>query len=544
MVERWYRNGVIYSLDISTFQDSDGDGVGDLAGLMSRLDYLSRLGVDIVWLSPFHPSPRRDGGYDITDHYGVDPRFGTLGDFAELLNHADERGIRIMMDLVLNHTSVDHPWFQSACRDPSSPYRDWYVWSDTEPADRWIGAVFPGADDEIWSLDDVSGRWYRHRFYRCEPDLNTDNPEVREEIRKILSFWLRLGVAGFRVDAVPFVIESRAAGRQDFALLRKMRETVSWQRRDAVLLAEANVDSEVLLEYFGEADGESSRMAMVLAFRLNQALMLALARQDPEPIVRALADLPDLPSQAQWATFLRNHDEVDLSNLEPDERADVFSEFGPEPDMQLYHRGIRRRLVSMLGGDRRRLELAYSLLLTMPGTPVIRYGDEIGMGDDLTRPEREAVRTPMQWTDTANAGFSRARSERLIVPVIDDGPYRYQDVNVLNQRRDPVSLLTWFERMLHTRMECEEIGVGEHEVLEVDAPGVLVHRATSARGTMLFAHNLSGTERHVALPRPLDERHRPLSVAADGEYPDTERNRLRVNGYGYRWLRLNHTPWD
>ena len=298
MVERWYRNGVIYSLDISTFQDSDDDGVGDLAGLMSRLDYLSRLGVDIVWLNPLHPSPRRDGGYDITDYYGVHPQFGTLGDVAELLNHADERGIRIMIDLVLNHTSIDHPWFQSACNDPASRYRDWYVWADDEPKDRWVGAVFPGVEDATWSLDSQSGRWYRHSFYRYQPDLNTDNPEVREEIRKVLSFWLRLGVAGFRVDAAPFMIEtrdSRQRDRYDYSLLRKMRETVSWQRRDAVLLAEANVDSEQLLEYFGKADGEASRMMMMFAFRLNQALMLALAREDPEPIRQVLEDLPDPP---------------------------------------------------------------------------------------------------------------------------------------------------------------------------------------------------------------------------------------------------------
>jgi maltose alpha-D-glucosyltransferase/alpha-amylase len=548
MVERWYRNGVIYSLDISTFQDSNDDGVGDLAGLISRLDYLSRLGVDIVWLNPLHPSPRRDGGYDITDYYGVHPRFGTLGDVAELLNHADERGIRIMIDLVLNHTSIDHPWFQSARSDPNSRYRDWYVWADDEPKDRWVGAVFPGAEDATWSLDSQSGRWYRHRFYGHEPDLNTGNLEVREEIRKVLSFWLRLGVAGFRVDAAPFMIESRndmQRGHYDYSLLRRMRETASWQRRDAVLLAEANVGTEELLEYFGKADGEASRMMMMFAFRLNQALMLALAREDPEPIERVLADLPDLPSQAQWVTFLRNHDEVDLSSLESEEREDVFRAFGREPEMRIYRRGIRRRMASMLGGDRRRLELAYSLLLTMPGTPVIRYGDEIGMGDDLSLPERESVRTPMQWTDTPNAGFSRAEPAQLIAPVISDGPYSYREVNVLAQRRDALSLLTWFERMLHTRRECEEIGVGEHQVADVGIVGVLVHRATGARGTMLFVHNLRRHHRRIRLEPQTDKDHGPLNVAADGEYEqDIDLLSLEINGYGYRWLRLNHTPWD
>jgi maltose alpha-D-glucosyltransferase/alpha-amylase len=548
MAHRWYRNGIVYSLDICMFQDSDGDGVGDLAGLMSRLDYLSRLGVDVVWLNPFHPSPREDSGYDVTNHYDVDPRYGTLGDFAELLDQADERGIRIMLDLVLNHTSRRHPWFRSACSDPRSPYRDWYVWSDEEPDDLWTGAVFPGVQDQTWSYSSEAGRWYRHRFYHFQPDLNTDNPRVRDEFRKILVFWLRLGVAGFRVDAAPFLIESRAGGtpnRYDYTLLRRMRETVSWQRRDAVLLVEANVPDEQIREYFGEADDEASRAMMMFAFRLNQALMLALARQNAEPVRRTLAELPELPRQAQWATFLRNHDEVDLANLSAEERADVFREFGPEPEMQIYHRGIRRRLVTMLGGDRRRLELAYSLLFSLPGTPVIRYGDEIGMGDDLSLPERNAVRTAMQWTDTANGGFSSAEPGQLVTPVISDGRYSYKEVNVLAQRRDPLSLLTWFERMLHTRRECMEIGVGHHEVLDVDVPDVLVHQATSDRGTMLFVHNLGRQDRKVTVRLTGERHHRPLNVAADGEYDDNvDLLSLAVNGFGYRWIRLNHTPWD
>ncbi|KOX24003.1 trehalose synthase [Saccharothrix sp. NRRL B-16348] len=546
MVERWYRNGIIYSADVSTFQDSDGDGVGDLPGLASRLNYLSRLGVDTVWLNPLHPSPRRDGGYDVVDHYGVDPRFGTLGDFADLLHQADERGIRIMIDLVLNHTSDRHPWFRSACADRDSPYRDWYVWSDAEPADRWDGAVFPGSEDATWTYQEEAGRWYRHRFYSWEPDLNTDHPAVRDEFCKIMGFWLRLGVAGFRVDATPFVIESRSAPPEpDYELLGGMHRVVSWRSRDAVLLAEANVETERLLDYFGDADGEASRMMMLFAFRLNQAMMLALARHDATPIRDVLATLPSLPKEGQWATFLRNHDEVDLSALTPEEREDVFREFGPEPDMRVYERGIRRRMASMLCGDRRRIELAYSLLLSMPGTPVIRYGDEIGMGEDLALPERDSVRTPMQWTDTRNAGFSTAPPERLIAPVIADGPYRHQLVNVLDQRRDPDSLLTWFERILHTRRECEEIGVGDHEVVDVGERDVLAHIARGEHGVVLFVHNFGERDLRLQVPPLPGEAHRPLSVAADGEYPeDIDLLSLEVRGRGYRWLRLNHTPWD
>jgi maltose alpha-D-glucosyltransferase/alpha-amylase len=546
MVERWYRNGLIYSLDVCLFQDSNGDGTGDIPGLVSRLDYLSRLGVTAIWVSPFHPSPRRDGGYDITDYYGVDQRLGSLGDFAELLAEADERGLRVMIDLVFNHTSDQHPWFRSARADPDSPYRDWYVWSTDEPADRWGGPVFPGAEKGIWTWDEQAEAWYRHRFYRFQPDLNTDHPAVRAELHKIMAFWLRLGVAGFRIDAAPMLIESRSRRRRDYALLHDIRETVSWQRQDAVLLAEANVDRDELIEYFGAADGRASRAMMVFAFRLNQSMMLALARQDARPIATALADLPDLPGHGQWATFLRNHDEVDLSGLADDERRDVFAAFGPEPEMQAYGRGIRRRLACMLGGDRRRLELAYSLQLSMPGTPVIRYGDEIGMGEDLSLREREAIRTPMQWTDTANAGFSRAAAEQLIAPVISDGPSGHKHVNVLSQRRDPNSLLTWFERMLHTRRECEEIGVGEHKVIDTGVPHVLVHTAHGPHGAILFAHNLSPEPCNVSIPPLPGERHRPLTLASDMGYDDDDVDLLSLDltGYGYRWLRLNHTPWD
>jgi maltose alpha-D-glucosyltransferase/alpha-amylase len=435
MVERWYQNGAIYPVDVGLFQDANGDGVGDFAGMASRLDYLSRLGVTTIWLNPIHPSPRRDGGYDVTDHYGVHPRFGSFGDFCTFLSGAGERGIRVMLDFVANHTSDQHPWFQSARRDRDSPFRDWYVWSESEPPDRFEGAVFPGVEDETWTYDELAGAWYRHRFYHFEPDLNTENPLVRAEIRRIAEAWLRVGTAGFRVDAAPFLIESKRPGSvgkkpPDYGFYRESRESVSWHRGDVALLAEANVSNEEVLEYFGYADGSASRFHMIFAFRLNQAIMLALARQDARPVVATIRGLPRLPRHAQWATFLRNHDEVDLGRLTPEERADVFAAFGPEPGMQLYHRGIRRRLAPMLNGNRRRIEMAYSLQLTMPGTPVIRYGDEIGMGENLDLPERTAIRTPMQWDDTLNAGFSRADPADLPIPVISAGPYGYQQVNV------------------------------------------------------------------------------------------------------------------
>jgi maltose alpha-D-glucosyltransferase/alpha-amylase len=533
---------VIYSLDVGLFQDANADGIGDLQGLIGRLDYLAWLGVTTIWLNPIHPSPRRDGGYDIVDYLGVHPQFGSLGDFASLLHEAGERGIRVMLDLVVNHTSDAHPWFQAARSDPRSPFRDWYVWSETEPPDRFEGMVFPGVEDEKWTYDEKAGAWYRHRFYRFEPDLNTDNPEVREEIQKIGLFWLTLGVSGFRIDAAPFLVESRTSPTRhaEYGFLHELRESLSWHRGDAVMLAEANVSDDELTEYFGHADGAATRVLMVFAFRLNQAIVLALAREDARPVAATLLELPDLPRHGQWATFLRNHDEVDLGRLTDEERQEVFAVFAPDPDMLAYGRGIRRRLAPMLGGNRQRLELAYSLQLSMPGTPVIRYGEEIGMGENLDLPEREAIRTPMQWDDTPGAGFSRADGGRLVAPLIDDGPYAYQRVNVTDQRRDPTSLLTWFERTLHALRECEEIGSGDHEVIDAGPAHVLVHRATGQNGSTLFVHNLADRPCRLKLGSQRDPEQQPLNFFYDSDYGhDVDLDAVDVAGYGYRWIRLS-----
>jgi maltose alpha-D-glucosyltransferase/alpha-amylase len=541
---RWYRTGAIYSADVGLFQDSNDDGVGDFHGLLARLDYLARLGVTTIWLHPIHPSPRQDGGYDITDHYGVHPRLGSPGDFEMLVHEAGERGIRVMLDLVVNHTSDQHPWFRSARTNPNSPFRDWYVWSETEPPDRFEGMVFPGVEDETWTWDEAAHAWYRHRFYRFEPDLNTDNPAVREEIQKIAIFWLGLGVSGFRVDAAPFLIEpkTRRSGGPDFGFLRDLREALSWKRGDSVMLAEANVSDDELREYFGQADGTATRVLMVFAFRLNQSLVLSLARKDRRPIAATLRELPDLPRHGQWATFLRNHDEIDLGRLTEEERQEVFREFAPDPDMQLYGRGIRRRLAPMLGGDRRRIELAYSLQLSMPGTPVIRYGEEIGMGDRLDRPEREAIRTPMQWDGTHGAGFSRADPGNFVAPLVENGPYSYKHVNVTDERLAPNSLLTWFERILHARRECEEIGTGDHEILDVGPDHVLAHRATGRTGSTLFLHNLADQPCRLKLQAEHDPEQPPLNFVADSDYGNNVNlDDVQVAGYGYRWIRLRRT---
>jgi maltose alpha-D-glucosyltransferase/alpha-amylase len=548
MSDRWYEKAVIYCADIDTFADANGDGVGDIRGMIGRLDYLARLGITCLWLNPIHPSPDRDDGYDVSDFYNVDPRFGTLGDFTELVHQARDRGIRVIIDLVVNHTSDQHPWFRSARSSPDSPYRDWYVWSETEPADRNQGMVFPGEQAETWTYDRTAKLWYYHRFYEFQPDLNISNPEVREEIKKICAFWLQLGVSGFRMDAVPFIVEQTEPGNpnspKDMAFLSELRQHVQWRQGDAVLLAEANVEPEQLKDFFGDGGGSANRIHMLFDFMLNGRLMLALARGNPEVIIDALRDTPQLPVGGQWATFLRNHDEVDLSRLTAEQRNEVFTQFGPDENMQLYGRGIRRRLAPMLGGDRRRIELAYALQFSLRGTPVLRYGEELGMGDDLRLEGRNAIRTPMQWSLAPNGGFSTAQPDQLVRPVITGGEYGYEKVNATLQRHDSKSLLSWFERMIRTLREAPEVGSGSCTHVDVPAPtGLLVHRADDTTGTMVFLHNLSAEDGVVDLGSLYPEAEFPNDVLADQEYPEPGKlDKLAVAGYGYRWIRLCRKP--
>jgi len=542
---RWYQQAVIYCIDVRSFQDSDGDGCGDLRGLISRLDYLARLGVTCLWLNPVHPSPLRDDGYDVADYYGVDPALGSLGDFAELCRRAGERGLRILLDLVVNHTSDQHPWFSSARQDPSSPFRDWYVWSEAEPPDRRQGVVFPGEQDATWNYDEEAGAWYFHRFYDFQPDLNWDNPGVRAEIAKVMAFWLQLGVSGFRIDAAPFVIEQTRPGvdpgPKDFAILDSWRQDTQWQRGDSVLLCEANVAAGDVGAYVGSRpDGPSDRAQMMFDFLINPKAWLALARQDAEPLIDGLTTAVRLPAGGQWATFLRNHDELDLSRLTDEQRGDVFSQFAPRSEMRLYGRGIRRRLASMLQGDRRRIELAYALQFSLPGTPVLRYGEEIGMGENLALADRDAIRTPMQWDDGRNAGFSTARAAELIRPVTMRGRYGAKQVNVRAQNRDPNSLLRWFENLVHTLRTAPEIGLGSCSVVDVALPRpVLAHRFDAPTGSVLLLHNLADVEVTVDIG-PLDGVDQPYDLLVDGPYdaPPGSLRGLRLHGWGYRWIRL------
>jgi maltose alpha-D-glucosyltransferase/alpha-amylase len=537
--DRWYKNAVIYCCALEAFLDANGDGVGDFEGMARRLDYLQGLGVTAVWLMPFQPSPRRDHGYDITDYYGVDPRYGSLGDFVAFTHGAQARGIRVIMDLVVNHTSDQHPWFRSAREGPDSPFHDWYVWADQKPPDAEKGIVFPGVQKTTWSRDERAGKYYFHRFYEFQPDLNLANPAVIQELLKIIGFWVQLGVAGFRIDAAPFVISildpKTGKERPDYDLLRGFREFVQWRSGNAILLAEANVKPSENMRYFGE-DGD--RMQMMFNFHLNQHLFLALATGEAKSLADAVAATTDLPAMSQWALHLRNHDELDLGRLTDAERGQVFAAFGPEPEMQLYDRGIRRRLAPMFDGDRRRIELANSLLFTLPGTPVLRYGDEIGMGDDLSLPERECTRTPMQWSDLDHGGFTQA--ERPTKPPISAGVYGYQHVNVAAQRRDPKSLLNWFERIIRMRKEVPEIGLGRPRLLSVEDPAVLAMGYDGDVGSVVFLHNLSERPREISFrtgQKAAGERLVNL-LSEDHSVADRHgRHVVLLEAYGYRWFR-------
>jgi len=534
----WYKSAVIYCLNVGTFMDSNGDGIGDFEGLVRRLDYLAGLGVTCLWLHPFQKSPRRDDGYDIADFYAVDEVYGTLGDFVEFTHQAKQRGIRVIIDLVVNHTSDQHPWFKDARKSERSKYRDYYLWSKKRPKDFDEGMVFPGVQKTTWTFDSVAKAYYYHRFYDFQPDLNTSNPAVQAEIRKIMGFWLQLGVAGFRMDAIPFVIETKGAGKkhvEQFGMLRDMREFLQWRQGDAIVLAEANVLPKDDMHYFGD-DGD--RMHMMFNFQVNQNLFYALAAGDVRPLAVALESTRARPATAQWGLFLRNHDELDLGRLKEAQRQKVFAAFGPDPDMQLYDRGIRRRLAPMLSGDRRRLELAYSLLFSLPGTPVLRYGDELGMGDDLRLPERNAARTPMQWSTEPNGGFTRAR--RPILPVISGGPYGFEKVNAAAQRRDAESFLNWTERMIRMRKEVPEIGWGDFEVLRLAEPGVLALRYDWRNNSVLLVHNFRDEAVQIELRtgRQGGQKLVNLLTADHSDADGRGRHRIVMEPYGYRWYRM------
>jgi len=528
----WYKNSVIYTLDVEVFQDSDNDGVGDFNGLTQRLGYIDSLGADAIWLSPFQPTPNKDDGYDISDYYTIDPRLGTLDDFKRFIEAAHKRKMRIIMDLVLNHTSIDHPWFLEG-RNPTSNYHDWYVWSKERPKNYDKGMVFPGVQKAIWSYDDKAKEYYYHRFYRFQPDLNMQNPAVQREARKIIKTWLDRGISGFRVDAVPFVIEVPNTENDNFdhqfELLHAIRAYVDSLKSDAIILGEANVMPEENKQYFGaQAEG----MHMMFNFYVNQHLFYALATGDTRPLQKALLATQELPQTAAWGQFLRNHDEVDLGRLSERERQAVYDAMGPDTSMQLYDRGIRRRLAPMLHNNRKQLELAYSALLALPSTPVLRYGDEIGMGDNLELPERMSVRTPMQWNTSKQAGFSG--SSKPVQPVITDAVYGYQKINVRTEQGDTSSLLHWTKNLVQLRKQCPEIAFGHWNLIHTGGASILALHYHWNTDDLIVLLNFSPYPQQFALRvnTPLTE------VRTRVGYTPTEgKHDLTLQPYQYLWLR-------
>ena len=500
----WWKNAVIYCLDVKQFH-------GDLAGLTDRIDYLAGMGVSCLWLMPFYPSPRRDDGYDITDFYGVDGRLGTPGDFAELIRTAADRGIRVIADLVVNHTSDEHPWFQDG-RARDSRFHDFYVWADEKPPEKPGDVVFPDKETSNWHFDQKAKQWYLHRFYSFQPDLNVANPQVRDEIAQVVGYWLDQGLAGFRVDAVPFLLEPmgmpRGAMHDPHDLLTDLRRFMGRRRGDAVLLGEVNLAPDEQRAFFGDEDGDE--LHMVLSFTVNQAMFLAFARGQAAPLEQALRALPEIPEDSQWANFVRNHDELTLDKLSDAERAEVFAAFGPEKRHQLYGRGLRRRLPSMVDGDEDRIRLAYSLAFSLPGTPVLFYGEEVGMREDLDLPGRMSVRAPMDWEAVGT------------------------------QRRDNESLLMWMERLIRRRRECPELGWGRMTVIDTGDEAVFGHRADWQGSTVVAVHSLASEPRTVSL-----ESDGPLVdlFASEELAPRDGRVDVDLGRYGGRWFRVSR-PGD
>ena len=536
----WWKTAVIYCLDVETFMDGNDDGVGDFEGLARRIDYLADLGITCLWLMPFYPSPDRDDGYDISDFYGIDPRLGNHGDFVEVIRTARDRGMRVIVDLVVNHTSDKHPWFVSARRSRTSAYRDFYVWRDAPPK-KQQPTVFPGEEASVWEYDERTEQYFQHVFYKHQPDLNIANPRVRDEIAKTIGFWLALGVSGFRIDAVPFLIEPPDGVElgDPHEFLRDLKRFLQRRVGDAALLGEVNLPFRQQLQFFGgERGGE---LDLQFDFMSMQALYLSLVRSDPAPLIKSLTSRPPVPPEATWANFVRNHDELTLDKLSDAEREEVFETFAPDEAQRVYGRGITRRLPPMLGGDPRRIRMVYSLLFSLPGTPVLFYGEEIGMGENPEVAGRGSVRTPMQWTDGKNGGFSHASPSRLVSPIPGDG-YAPTHVNVQQQRNDDGSLLQFIRHLVSRYRVSPEIGWGTFEALEHNGERVLAHAVNSDVGRMIALHNF--TEVPVRLQVEIgavEEGTTLVDLHGPGRIPVDPGGRVEfeLGPFGFEWLRVS-----
>ena len=494
----WFKTAVFYEVYVRGFHDSNGDGHGDLRGLLEKLDYLEWLGIDCLWLLPVYPSPMRDGGYDIADFFGIHPDYGDVDDVKTLIDSAHQRGIRVIADLVMNHTSNEHPWFVEARSSPDNPKRDWYVWSDTKHRYEDVRIIFIDTETSNWTWDEEAGAYYWHRFFHHQPDLNYDNPEVQEAMLEALRFWLELGLDGFRLDAVPYLFEREGTNCENLlethAYLKRVRREVDERYPDRVLLAEANQWPADVVHYFGVGD----ECHMAFHFPVMPRMFMALRREDATPIVEILEQTPPIPDSCQWGLFLRNHDELTLEMVTDDERDYMYAEYANDPRMKL-NLGIRRRLAPLLDNGRDEVELLTAILFSLPGSPVLYYGDEIGMGDNIYLGDRDGVRTPMHWTSDRNGGFSRADFAQLYLPPLMDPVHGFQAVNVEAQLRSPGSLLRWTQRFIALRKAHPVFGLGSYEALRTSNPRIFAHVRRHADDTILCVHNLARSAQAVEL---------------------------------------------
>ena len=536
----WYKTAVFYEVHVKAFMDADGNGVGDFAGLTSKLDYVRDLGVDCLWILPMYPSPLRDDGYDIADFFGVHPAYGSVEDFQKFLDAAHDRGLRVIADLVMNHTSDQHPWFQAGRSDPASPYRDYYVWSPTDQRYRDARIIFTDTEKSNWTWDPVAKQYYWHRFFSHQPDLNYDNPAVRSAMLDVMRFWLDRGLDGFRCDAVPYLIEREGTNGENLpethAICKELRRVLDREYGgDRILLAEANQWPEDVRPYFGSGD----EFHMAFHFPLMPRLYMAVRREDRLPITDIFTHTPSIPPACQWCVFLRNHDELTLEMVTHEERDYMYYAYASEPAMKL-NLGIRRRLASLMDGDRRRIELLNCLLLTLPGSPIIYYGDEIGMGDNVHLGDRNGVRTPMQWTADRNAGFSTADPGQLYLPVITDPVYSYQAVNVAAQEKQPGSLLATMKHLIATRKRSAAFGRGDIEFLRPRNQSVLAFLRRYADETLLIVANLSARTQPTELPLAAYEGAVPVEMLGGARFPAIGREPYFVSlgPHGFYWFTL------
>ncbi|EOD69805.1 trehalose synthase [Amycolatopsis vancoresmycina DSM 44592] len=549
----WFKGAVFYEVLVRAFADSNGDGTGDLRGLAGRLDYLAWLGIDCLWLPPFYASPLRDGGYDISDFRAVLPEFGSVEDFVFLLNEAHRRGIRVITDLVLNHTSDAHPWFQQSRSEPDGPYGDYYVWSDDDSRYADARIIFVDTETSNWTYDPVRGQFYWHRFFSHQPDLNYENVDVQNAMIDVLRFWLDLGIDGFRLDAVPYLFEQEGTNCENLPrtheFLKRCRKVVDDEYPGRILLAEANQWPSDVVEYFGDPAVGGDECHMAFHFPLMPRIFMAVRRESRFPISEILTQTPEIPSGTQWGIFLRNHDELTLEMVTDEERDYMYAEYAKDPRMKA-NIGIRRRLAPLLDNDRNQQELFTAMLLSLPGSPVLYYGDEIGMGDNIWLGDRDAVRTPMQWTPDRNAGFSSCDPGRIYLPVIMDPVYGYQGLNVEAQSNNASSLLNWTRRMIEVRKQHHAFAEGEFVDLGGSNPSVLAYkrqwrRPDGGEDVVLCVNNLSRFPQPVELDLSAHRGCTPVELTGGVRFPSIGELSylLTLPGHGFYWFQLTN-PGD